>query len=166
MKPRTRVIHPPQAPLASGNSPLVAPVYQSVKFDSTTLADTERVWRHEAPGYSYSRNANPSVRALELAVAELQETEDALVVGSGMAAVSATLLALLSAGSHVLMFYESDVPTRALMRDILTRFGVTHTLLSIEDRVGIERELAPGPPRSSGSRAPPTRCSRSPTSPI
>ncbi len=145
MKPRTRAVHPPAAPLAPGNRPLVAPIYQSVKFELDTLAETERVWRHEVPGYSYSRGSNPSTRALELAVADLQGTEDALVVGSGMAAVAAVFLSLLATGGHVLLFVESYVPTRLLVRDVLTRFGVTHTLLSIEDRDGIARELAARP---------------------
>ena len=141
MRPRTRAVHPPLAPLAPDNRPLVAPIYQSVKFELDTLAQTERVWRHETPGYSYSRGSNPSTRALELAIADLQGTEDALVVGSGMAAVAAVFLSLLATGGHVLLFVESYVPTRLLVRDLLARFGVTHTLLSIEDRAGIEREL-------------------------
>jgi len=145
MRPRTRAAHPPSAPLAPDNRPLVAPIYQSVKFELDTLAQTERVWRNEVSGYSYSRGSNPSTRALELAVADMQGTEDALVVASGMAAVAAVFLSLLASGDHVLLFVESYVPTRRLVQDMLTRFGVTNTLLSIEDRAGIERELGTRP---------------------
>ncbi len=145
MKPRTRAAHPPGVPLAEDNRPLVAPIYQSVKFGFDTLSDTERAWHDAAHGYTYSRGANPSVRAVELAIADMQGTEDALVVGSGMAAVSAVFLSLLSAGDHVLHFVESYVPTRILVRGLLARFGVTQTLLSIEDKAGIERELAARP---------------------
>ena len=146
MKPRTRLVHPRPAPLPADNRPLVAPIYQSVKFGLDSLEATEGVWRHARPGYSYSRDRNPSVRELEQAVADLQGTEDALVVGSGMAAVSAALLPLLKAGSHVLLFLETYLPTRRLVGGLLERFGVTHTLLSIDDRAGIKQAFAAQPP--------------------
>lgn len=144
MRPRTRAVHPPRVTLAADNRPLVAPIYQSVKFAQASLAATEAAWRGESPAFHYSRSANPTTRALELAVAGLQGTEEALVLASGMAAVAAVLLSLLRRDAHVLLFLESYVPTRLLVRDLLARFGVTHTMLSIEDRAGIEAALEPG----------------------
>jgi cystathionine beta-lyase/cystathionine gamma-synthase len=146
MKPRTRLVHPRPAPLPADNRPLVGPIFQSVKFGLDTLEATQGVWRHARPGYSYSRDSNPSVRELEQAVADLQGTEDALVVASGMAAVSAALLPSLKSGSHVLLFLETYLPTRRLVGGLLERFGVSHTLLSIEDREAIERLFAERPP--------------------
>jgi cystathionine beta-lyase/cystathionine gamma-synthase len=142
MKPRTRVNHPPQTPLAPGNRPLVAPIYQSVKFELESLAQTERAWGGPGQGFHYSRVANPTVNDLELLLAELQGHEACLAVGSGVAAVAVTLIALLSQGDHVLAFVETYGPTRNLITRTLSRFGVAHTMLSIEDRAGIERTLA------------------------
>jgi cystathionine beta-lyase/cystathionine gamma-synthase len=142
MKKTTRVNHPPAVELPPGNHPVVAPIYQSVKFEFDSLADTERYLRGERPGFFYTRASNPTTRQLELLLAELQGRDDCLVTASGVAAISQTLLALTRQGDHVLCFVETYNPTRYLIRRLLGRFGVTHTMLSIEDLAGIERALA------------------------
>ena len=147
MKPRTRANHPRQAPLPPGNRPLVGPIYQSVKFELEDLGETERAWAGASDGYHYSRVANPTVRALETTLADLQGQEACVAVGSGLAAVAVTLLALVSQGDHVLGFVETYGPTRGLITRTLARFGVSHTFLSIDDKAGIERVLAGTPTR-------------------
>jgi cystathionine beta-lyase/cystathionine gamma-synthase len=142
MKKTTRVNHPPAVELPPGNHPVVAPIYQSVKFEFDSVADTERYLRGERPGFFYTRASNPTTRQLELLLAELQGRDDCLVTASGVAAISQTLLALTRQGDHVLCFVESYNPSRYLTRRLLGRFGVTHTMLSIEDLAGIERALA------------------------
>jgi cystathionine beta-lyase/cystathionine gamma-synthase len=147
MKKTTRVNHPPAIELPPDNHPVVAPIYQSVKFEFDTVEETERYLRGERPGFYYSRASNPTTRQLELLLAELQERDDCLVTASGVGAISQTLLALTSQGDHVIGFIESYNPTRYLIRRVLGRFGVTHTLLSIEDLAGVERTLAARPTR-------------------
>jgi cystathionine beta-lyase/cystathionine gamma-synthase len=147
MKPRTRLIHPPQAELPDDNRALVGPIYQSVKFEVDGVEATGAVLRGARPGYTYTRASNPTTRSLELTLADLQGRPDAVAVGSGMAAVACALLALLKAGDHVLCFAETYAPTRRLIRDVLARYGVTHSMLSIEDSEGIERALAQRPTR-------------------
>ena len=147
MKKPTRVNHPPEVELPPGNRALVAPIYQSVKFEFATLADTERFFRGEQPGFYYSRGSNPTTRQLELLLAELQGRSDCLVTATGVAAISQTLLALTKQEDHILCFVETYSPTRHLIRRLLGRFGVTHTMLSIEDLPGIERVLATKPTR-------------------
>jgi cystathionine beta-lyase/cystathionine gamma-synthase len=147
MKPRTRVNHPPQTELAAGRRALVAPIYQSVKFELEDLAETERVWAGQADGFHYSRAGNPTVRDLEQLLAELQGREACVATGSGVAAIALALIALLSQGDHVLCFIETYGPSRALIARTLARFGVAHTMLSIADRSGIERTLAATPTR-------------------
>jgi cystathionine beta-lyase/cystathionine gamma-synthase len=147
MKKPTRVNHPPPVDLAADNRPVVAPIYQSVKFEFDTLQETERYLRGERPGFFYTRTSNPTTRQLELLLAELQGREECLVTASGVGAVAQTLLALTKQGDHVLCFVETYNPTRYLIRRLLGRFGVTHTMLSIEDLAGIERALAAHPTR-------------------
>jgi cystathionine beta-lyase/cystathionine gamma-synthase len=142
MKKPTLVNHPPAVELPPGNHAVVAPIYQSVKFEFDSLADTERYLRGERPGFFYSRASNPTTRQLELLLAELQGRDDCLVTASGVGAISQTLLALTRQGDRVLCFVETYNPTRYLIRRLLGRFGVTHTMLSIEDLAGVERELA------------------------
>jgi len=147
MKKRTRVNHPPEVEVPAGNRPLVAPIYQSVKFSFDDTDETLRYLRGDRQGFYYSRSSNPTLRQLELTLARLQGRDGCLLVGSGVAAVSAALLSLCKQGDHVLAFVESYGPTRYLVQHVLARFGVAHTLLSIEDRAGMARTLAEIPTR-------------------
>lgn len=147
MKNNTFVNHPPAVDVPADNRPLVAPIYQSVKFTFDDVGETLRNLKGERPGYFYSRNANPSLRQLEMTLAQMQGREDCLLVGSGVATIAATLLSLCKQGDHVLAFIESYGPTRYIVQRLLAKYGVTHTLVSIEDLAGIERVLADTPTR-------------------
>lgn len=142
MKKTTRVNHPPTVELPADNHSVVAPIYQSVKFEFESLEETEKFLRGERSGFFYSRASNPTTRQLELLLAELQGREDCLVTASGVGVISQTLLALTKQGDHVICFVEMYSPTRYLVRRLLARFGVTHTMLSIEDLAGVEKALA------------------------
>jgi cystathionine beta-lyase/cystathionine gamma-synthase len=147
MKKPTRVNHPPTVELPAGNHSVVAPIYQTVKFEFDSLAETERYLRGERSGFFYTRTSNPTTRQLELLLAELQGREECLVTASGVGAISQALLALTKQGDHVICFMETYNPSRYLIRRLLGRFGVRHTLLSIEDIAGVERALAANPTR-------------------
>ena len=141
MTNNTFVNHPPDVEVPADNRPLVAPIYQSVKFTFDDAAETLRNLRGEREGFFYSRNSNPTLRQLELTLAQLQGREDCLLVGSGVATIAASLLSLCKQGDHILAFIESYGPTRYIVQHLLAKYGVTHTLLSIEDLAGIERVL-------------------------
>jgi cystathionine beta-lyase/cystathionine gamma-synthase len=147
MKKPTRVNHPPEVALPPDNHSVVAPIYQTVKFEFESVAETERFLRGERPGFFYTRASNPTTRQLELLLAELQGREECLVTGSGVGAISQALLALTKQGDHILCFIETYNPTRYLIRRFLNRFGVRHTMLSIEDLAAVERVLTSTPTR-------------------
>jgi cystathionine beta-lyase/cystathionine gamma-synthase len=147
MKDTTLVNHPPDAPLAADNRALVSPIYQSVKFSFDDVNETLRYQRGEREGFYYSRSSNPTLTQLQRLLAGLQGRDDCLLTGSGVATISATLLALCKAGDHVLLFVESYGPTRYIVQHLLAKFGVTHTMLSIEDLAAIERVLKEKPTR-------------------
>jgi cystathionine beta-lyase/cystathionine gamma-synthase len=141
MKDNTLVNHPPAVPVPADDRPLVAPIYQSVKFSFDDTAETMRYLRGEREGFFYSRTSNPTLKQLQLLLAQLQGRDDCLLTGSGVATIAASLLSLCKQGDHVLAFVESYGPTRYIVQHLLAKFGVTHTLLSIEDLPGIERVL-------------------------
>ncbi|HEV7611678.1 MAG TPA: aminotransferase class I/II-fold pyridoxal phosphate-dependent enzyme [Steroidobacteraceae bacterium] len=141
MKNSTLVNHPPAVPIASDNRPLVAPIYQSVKFSFDDTDETLRYLRGEREGFFYSRSSNPTLTQLQLLLAQLQGRDDCLLTGSGVATIAASLLSLCKQGDHVLAFIESYGPTRYIVQHLLAKFGIAHTLLSIEDLEGIERVL-------------------------
>ena len=141
MKNTTLVNHPPAVAVPEDNRPLVAPIYQSVKFSFDDANETLRYQRGEREGFFYSRTSNPTLLQLQRLLCELQGRDDCLLTGSGVATIAASLLALCKAGDHVLMFVESYGPTRFIVQHLLAKFAVTHTMLSIEDLAGIEQLL-------------------------
>jgi cystathionine beta-lyase/cystathionine gamma-synthase len=147
MKKETRVNHPPAADLPPGNRAVVAPIYQTVKFEFESVEETVRMLRGDRPGYFYSRVSNPTLHQLEALLAELQGREECMVSASGVNAIAQTLIGLTKSGDHIICFHETYGPTRHIIRRLLARFGVTHTILSIEDLAGLERALAERPTR-------------------
>ena len=142
MKDETRVNHPPAIELPEDNHPLNLPIFQNVKWETETVLEGERIARGERPGFFYSRLSNPSVRQLELMLAQLQRRDECMVTASGVNAVAQTLVGLTRAGDHVVFFTEGYGPTRQIIRGMLARFGVTHRMLSIDDLEGLEQELS------------------------
>jgi len=147
MKNNTLVNHPPAVAVPSDNRALVAPIYQSVKFSFDDTGETLRYLRGEREGFFYSRSGNPTLKQLQLLLAQLQGRDDCLLTGSGVATIAASLLSLCKQGDHILAFAESYGPTRYIVQHLLAKFGVTHTLLSIEDLEGIARVLRDVPTR-------------------
>lgn len=147
MKDPTRLNHPPPVDVPADNRPLVAPIYQSVKFTFDDVEQSERQSRGERDGFQYSRVSNPTLEQLAQTLAQLQGRDACLVTASGIAAVNLAMLSLCKQGDHVVLFAEMYQPTRYMVRRLLSRYGVTHTMLSIEDTAGIEATLAATPTR-------------------
>jgi cystathionine beta-lyase/cystathionine gamma-synthase len=147
VKNTTQVNHPPAVEVPADNRPVVAPIYQTVKFEFESVEEAMRAQRGERPGFSYLRTSNPTTRQLELTLAQLQGREDCVVCSSGVGVIAQTLLSLTRQGDHVLGFIETYGPTRHLLHRTLAKFGVTHTLLPIADLAAVERVLASRPTR-------------------
>ena len=81
------------------------------------------------PSDFYSRYANPTVRAFEDAIAELEGAEDALAFGSGMGAIASTVLALCSAGDHIVIQRQIYAGTIAFVQGPCARLGIEHTVV-------------------------------------
>ena len=101
MKDSTRLNHPPAIEDAPDNRPLVAPIYQSVKFTFDDVAESERHSRGERTGFQYSRVSNPTLAQLEQTLAQLQGRDACLLTASGVAAVNLAMLSLCKQGDHV-----------------------------------------------------------------
>ena len=76
-------------------------------------------------------------------MAELEGADDGLAFASGMAAVTTTILALVKQGSHVVLFSDCYRRTRQFVRDVLGRFGVSHTLVPPADLAALEAAIRP-----------------------
>ncbi len=77
----------------------------------------------------YGRYSNPTVRSFEDVIAELEGAQDAMAFGSGMGAIASTVLALCSAGDHIVAAKQLYAGTLAFLRGPCARFGIDVTLV-------------------------------------
>src|ERR1700748_2960467 len=84
------------------NAPLTVPIVQTTTFRFESSAAVEEYQRGGSGLYMYSRDENPTVRAAEEAVAQLEGGEACVLFASGMGAMTAALMGLLSAGDTAL----------------------------------------------------------------
>ncbi|HZR08796.1 MAG TPA: aminotransferase class I/II-fold pyridoxal phosphate-dependent enzyme [Myxococcales bacterium] len=106
------------------NAPLTTPIVQSTTFRFESAEAVQRYSRGESGLFMYSRDENPTVRAAEDAVAQILGAESCMLFGSGMGAMTAAVMALVSAGDEVLASTALYGGTYKLLRDVLSRFGV------------------------------------------
>ncbi len=91
----------------------------------------------------YGRYGNPTVWAVERKLAALEGGEAALLSASGMYATTATLLTMLSAGTHMIMTDDCYRRTRQFCNSFLTRLGIEVTIVKANDYEGMEAAIAP-----------------------
>lgn len=96
------------------------------------------------PDDFYSRYANPTVRAFEEAIAELENAQAALAFGSGMGAIASTVLALCSAGDHIVAQHQLYAGTLAFIQGPCARFGIEHTLVDGTRKGAFAEAVQPG----------------------
>jgi O-succinylhomoserine sulfhydrylase len=100
-------------------------------------------FRGDAPGMTYSRLQNPTVEMLEERLALLEGAEAARASASGMAAMTAALMATLSAGDHLVAGRALFGSCRVLVDTILPRFGIETTVVDGRDPEAFRRALKP-----------------------
>lgn len=93
----------------------------------------EKRFNGEEPGYVYSRYRNPSLAMLEDRLALLEGAESCIAVGSGMAAVFASLMGVLKAGDRVLANKVLFGSCHYIINEILPRFGIITELVDGPD---------------------------------
>ena len=117
------------------------PIYQSSIFAFPTVAAFRDGFRDEFRRTTYTRGNNPTVEILRRKVAALEGAEDCLMFGSGAGAISAAVMASVSAGDHVVCVQRPYSWTRAVIRDLLGRFAVRSTFVDGTDVANVERAL-------------------------
>ena len=128
-EPSTLVIHSNRSYEKQSNS-ILFPIHQTATYIHESVGVTK--------GYGYSRGANPTVNALEQAIAAIEGTAQALCFRSGMSAIHTLCMAVLKAGDHVIL---SDViygGTMRLFHQVLGNFGIEYTYANTADGQGVE----------------------------
>ncbi len=120
---RTRAVHAGQHPDPSSGA-IATPIAQTTAFAYGTLEHGAAIFAGEAPGYRYSRFANPTVAALEAKLANLEGAPSAVAFASGTAATSSVLLGLLNPGDEVVFLGPLYGGTEGIFRSLGERFGI------------------------------------------
>lgn len=119
------------------------PVLQSSIFCFDTVAAMRARAHDEYGEHFYTRGNNPTVEILRKKIAALEGSEDCLMFSSGAAAISAAVVASVSAGEHVVCVQKPYSWTHKLLTQLLPRFGVRVTFVDGADVANIEAALEP-----------------------
>jgi len=121
-----------------------ASICDSSTYTFLSAEKMEEVFDHEIEGcYLYSRHWNPTNKALSAALARMENGESAQVMSSGMAAISATLLQLCSAGDEIVSSRTIYGGTYALLANLLPRFGITTRFVDLKDEAAVRAAMTP-----------------------
>lgn len=119
----------------------VPPIFQTSLFTFDTYADMAAVYAGRSHQLIYSRGDNPTVMTFERAVAELEGAEAGRAFSSGMGAISATVLALVSAGDRIVTVRNVYSDAYRLFELMLSRFGVVVDYVDGTDAEAVEAVL-------------------------
>ena len=121
----TTVVHAGEGTPTPPGQPTSMPIYSSVTYTYDSMAEMDRVFAGDAPGYLYTRHGNPTTDALADVLCEIESGATACVYGSGMAALHAALLTCgVSAGTTVLASQDLYGATTGLLHTIFGALGV------------------------------------------
>jgi cystathionine beta-lyase/cystathionine gamma-synthase len=130
-KPDTRAVH--IKPVNPDNDPLALPIYQTSTYSFKTPEDLEHYLEGDQGKYLYTRYENPTLRAVEQKLAELESGDSCFVFSSGMAAITSSLMAFLKSGDEVLAANTLYGRTQFFMERWLPRFGVQTKLIPVKE---------------------------------
>ncbi|HEY6607836.1 MAG TPA: aminotransferase class I/II-fold pyridoxal phosphate-dependent enzyme [Candidatus Limnocylindria bacterium] len=123
--------------------PLSVPIYASSTFEVADAEELGDILEFARPGHAYSRYSNPTFEALEIALAELEGADAALVTASGMAAIHAAILSIARAGDEILVPNAVYGGTVGLARTVLARIGINHRAVDTTDPDAVAAALTP-----------------------
>ena len=126
-------------------TPLVTPIYQSSVYTIPDLDALDAIMQGGEPGYIYARDAHPNARQLAQLLAEVEAAEWGVITGSGMAAISAVVLATVQQGQRILASNRLYGRTVQLFTQELAHFGITTEYVDANDLVAVEVGLKKGP---------------------
>lgn len=122
---------------------VTTPIYQSSTFSFKNVDDGAACFAGESNGYIYTRIGNPTIRDLELAIADLEHGFDGIGCSSGMGAVTTVYMAYLGAGKHIVSHNAIYGPARGVIEGTFSRFGVESTYVDTTDLEQVRAAIRP-----------------------
>jgi methionine-gamma-lyase len=121
----------------------IVPIYQTSTFAFENADHGAKCFSGEANGYIYTRISNPTIKALEKAVAAIENGYDGIATSSGMGAISTVYMGLLSNGAHIVSHDAIYGPARGIIENIFPKFGIESTYIDASIPKNIEKAIKP-----------------------
>lgn len=122
---------------------VVTPIYQTSTFKFQDADHGARLFKGEEEGYIYTRMRNPTVEAMEDAVAILEGGAKALGCATGMAAVHTLFAATLKAGDHIICSESCYGATATLLANLMPNFGISTTFVDTSNLDEVKNAIQP-----------------------
>lgn len=126
---------------------LIDPIVQTATYAFDDLADIQEFIAAKEQGTTthndYGRYGNPTVQAVESRIAALEKADSAVLLSSGMAAITTSLLTLLKSGNHIIITDDCYKRTREFVGDFFKRYGVSCTVVPIDNFEAMEAAIRP-----------------------
>ena len=119
------------------------PIYQTSTFKFKNAQHGADCFSGKTKGYIYTRIGNPTIRAFEQNIAELENGFDGIATASGMGAVSSVYMALLGAGSHIVSSDAVYGPARGILEQDFSRFNVEASFVNTSNTDNIIKAIKP-----------------------
>lgn len=141
LRPETRAIRSGRADNQNALAPIL---WATSTFTADTVEEARALAADTHSSRFYTRYGNPTVRAFEAAIADLEGTEGARAFASGMGALSAVVLGLCSAGDHIVAQRQLYAGTRLLLGAVCPRYGIEVAFVDGAEPGAFERAVVPG----------------------
>lgn len=121
----------------------VVPIYQTSTFSFKNAQHGADLFAGKEKGYIYTRIGNPTIDALENKLAELENGYRGIATSSGMSAITTIYMALLGQREHIISTAAIYGPSRGVMENHFSKFGVEYTYIDTSNLSDIEKSIQP-----------------------
>jgi cystathionine gamma-synthase len=135
--PSTRAVQGGERSAERGSA-VATPIHQTATFAFRDSAELREFAEGRLLRDEYGRYGNPTWRAVEHKLCELEDAEEAVLFASGMCAATTTFLALLPQGSHLVITNDCYRRTRQFIAEYLSKLGVTATVIAPADTIALK----------------------------
>ncbi|WP_317971002.1 aminotransferase class I/II-fold pyridoxal phosphate-dependent enzyme [Paenibacillus sp. CCS19] len=138
----TRLIHTGEKPdPATGSA--VPPIYQTTTFAFPSNESMLDLMEGRSTGHIYTRFSNPNFAIAEAKIAQLEAAEAALLLASGMAAISTAILTLAGNGDHIISHADIYGGSFGLLHSLLPNFGIATSFVDAADIDAVKKAIRP-----------------------
>jgi cystathionine gamma-synthase len=141
MRTETKAVHAGEREENRQHRSVVTPIDQTAAYYFEDTPQVKDFYEGKLAGIKYGRYGCPTQHAVERKLADMENTERALLFSSGMSAVTTAIMALARAGQHVLYTNDCYRNIRRFFDEILPNFGIETTEVPIDDMKNIEKYL-------------------------